>query len=40
MIVRVCGDKVVREAVRLSADDARYVGDKLVVIWSGRLGEH
>jgi hypothetical protein len=40
MIVRVCDDKVIREAVRLSADDARYVGGKLIVTWSGHLGKH
>jgi len=33
MIIRKCGDELVREAIRLGADEARCEGNKLIVAW-------
>jgi hypothetical protein len=32
MIIRVCGDDLVKEAIRLGADEAHCEGNKLIVV--------
>jgi hypothetical protein len=34
MIIRVCSDELVKEAIRLGANEAHCEGDRLVVMWS------
>jgi hypothetical protein len=34
MIIRVCNEELVKEALRLGADEAHCEGDKLIVTWS------
>jgi len=34
MIIRTCSEKLVREAVRLGADEAHCVGNRLIIIWN------
>ena len=33
MIIRTCSEELVREAIRLGADEARCEGNKLIVTW-------
>jgi hypothetical protein len=34
MVIRVCSDELVKEAIRLGANEAHCEGDRLVVMWS------
>jgi hypothetical protein len=34
MIIRTCSEELVREAIRLGADEARCEGSKLMVTWN------
>ena len=34
MIIRVCNEELIKEAIKLGADEARCEGDKLIVMWS------
>ena len=39
MIIRTCNEELIKEAIKLGADEARCEGDKLIVMWS-REEEH
>jgi hypothetical protein len=34
MVIRVCSDELVKEAIRLGANETHCEGDRLVVMWS------
>ncbi len=34
MIIRTCNEELVREAIRLGADEAHCEGNKLIVTWN------
>jgi hypothetical protein len=34
MIIRACSEELVREAIRLGADEAHCEGNKLIVTWN------
>ena len=34
MIIRVCNEELVKEALRLGADEAHCEGNKLIVTWN------
>jgi hypothetical protein len=34
MIIRTCNEELIKEAIKLGADEARCEGDKLIVMWS------
>ena len=34
MVIRVCSDELVKEAIRLGANEAHCEGDRLVAMWS------
>jgi hypothetical protein len=35
MIIRTCSEELIKEAIRLGADEARCEGNKLIVMWKG-----
>jgi hypothetical protein len=34
MIIRTCSEELIKEAIRLGANEAHCEGNKLIVIWS------
>ena len=34
MIIRTCNEELIKEAIKLGADEARCEGDKLIVMWN------